>query len=285
MLHTKHYSVATVLVALGLIGTRAIAAPVVYQANGPSPASIQSMVDAFRTDLGANNGTGPGPFMTGRREINWDAVPAGSSSPNALAGDFFNQLAAPRARGAKFTTPGSSLQVSADVASGNAIEFGNINPLYQSQFRPFSVEKLFSPIGSTITDVTFSIPGQPLTLGRVGAFGVVFTDVDLSGSTKLDYFDAAGSLMHTQTVPGSIGREGQSFAGVRFDAGEKAARVRITSGNTPLGVDDNPQQMIDVVAMDDFIYAEPMLIPEPATGLLALLALGVVALLAGKRKK
>ena len=48
-------------------------APAVFQAAGPTAASIQSTVDAFRAALGdPNNGNNPGPLSSGRREINWD---------------------------------------------------------------------------------------------------------------------------------------------------------------------------------------------------------------------
>jgi len=36
------------------------------------------------------------------------------------------------------------------------------------------------------------------------------------------------------------------------------------SGNTALGPMDNPGSGIDVVAMDDFLYAEPRAVPEAA---------------------
>src|SRR5262245_42040950 len=47
--------------------------PVVFQAAGPTAASIQGTVDAFRAALGdPNNANNPGPLTSGRREINWD---------------------------------------------------------------------------------------------------------------------------------------------------------------------------------------------------------------------
>jgi hypothetical protein len=53
--------------------------PTVFQAAGPSAASIQSTVDQFRAALGAvNNANTPGQ-TSGRREINWD----GGSPANA----------------------------------------------------------------------------------------------------------------------------------------------------------------------------------------------------------
>ena len=48
----------------------------VQQAAGPNAAAIQSAVDAYRTGLGTLNANNPGSVGSGRREINWDGVPA-----------------------------------------------------------------------------------------------------------------------------------------------------------------------------------------------------------------
>ena len=68
-------------------------------------------------------------------------------------------------------------------------------------------------------------------------------------------------------VPFLLGSETFSFLGVVFDA-PVVSRVRIISGNTALGPNDNPGLGIDVAVMDDFIYAEPTTVPEPASLLL-----------------
>jgi hypothetical protein len=57
---------------------------------------------------------------------------------------------------------------------------------------------------------------------------------------------------------------GLSFVGVVFNAGERVARVRITSGNVAPGPDDDG--VSDVVVMDDFIYGEPMAQPSGPGG-------------------
>jgi len=246
------------LLAFGLgifVPCLAFGGAIVRQAAGPSPASIQAVVDQFRADVGgANNGVG-GSFTSGRREINWDGVPDSFSAPNNLPANFFN---ANSPRGVIFSTPGNGFQVSAK--SGNptvtALRFGNINPNYLFDFQTFSPERLFTALGSTITDVAFFVPSTP-TQAFTNGFGVVFTDVDSPTSTTLQFFDQTGNSLGTFAVPALLpGSQNLSFLGVSFNAGERVTRVRITSGNAALGPDDAPPGT-DVVAMDDFIYGEP----------------------------
>jgi hypothetical protein len=246
------------LLAFGLgvlVPCLAFGGAIVRQAVGPSPAFIASAVDQFRTDVGGTlNGVG-GTFPSGRREINWDGVPDSFSAPNNLPANFFNVNSA---RGVVFSTPGSGFQVSAK--SGNptvtALRFGNINPNYLNDFQTFSPERLFTALDSNITDVLFFVPGTT-TQAFTNGFGVVFTDVDSPTSTTLQFFDQTGNSLGTFAVPALLpGSQNLSFLGVSFNAGERASRVRITSGNAPLGPNDAPFGT-DVVAMDDFIYGEP----------------------------
>ena len=246
------------LLVLGLgvfVPCLAFGGAIVRQAVGSTPADIAFTVDQFRDDVGAsNNGVG-GSFTFGRREINWDGVPDGSSSPNSFPANFFN---ANSPRGIVFSTPGSGFQVSAK--SGNptvtAVRFGNINPNYPNIFQTFSPERLFTAIGSNITDAVFFLPGTA-TQAFVNGFGVVFTDVDSETSTTLQFFDQNGLSLGTFAVPSMLpGNQKLSFLGVSFNAGERVSRVRITSGNAALGPNDAPFGT-DIVAMDDFIYGEP----------------------------
>ena len=235
----------------------------VFSAAGPNAASIQSQVDAFRAALGgANNGVG-GAFSNGRREINWDAVPDSSSAPNNLPANFFNSNSP---RGAIFSTPGdaaAAFQVSAK--SGNPtntpVRFGNLNANYTNIFSTFSPERLFTALSTTgnVTDVTFFLPGTSVP-ATVSGFGSVFTDVDLATSTKIQYFDSANGLLVEQNVPASAGNGSLSFLGVSF-TNRRIARVRIFSGNSKIGPDDNPGGGVDIVVMDDFIYGEPQALP------------------------
>ena len=233
----------------------AVAAPVVFEASGASPADIQAAVDAFRTFLGALNPNVPGSFPDGRREINWDGVPDAFAAPNNLPANFFN-FNSPR--GVVFFTPGRGFQVSADGVNptNTPVRFGNIHPVFPQLFSTFSPERLFTALDSKVVETLFFVPGSP-TGATVDGFGAVFTDVNRDDSTKIEYLDVDGGLLFSLNVlPGPTNRGSLSFLGVGFDAGERVFLVRITSGNRIL---KTPAR--DVVVMDDFIYGEPQALP------------------------
>jgi hypothetical protein len=247
-------------VALAPDGARAAEAspawPIVFKAAGAKAAHIQKAVDGYRKVLGDLNPNDPGSFGKGRREINWDGVPDASSDPTPFPGNFFNAPVSPLARGVVFTTPGKGLLVSNDKDSGVPVEFGRINPTYPHQFATFSPQRLFTSVGKkNIVDVAFFIPGSHTRATTTG-FGAVFTDVDLPFTSKLEYFDRHGKLLHRQWVPNHVGAGSLSFAGVAFKHAV-VWKVRITSGNVGLGPHDDPKKGIDVAVMDDFIYGEP----------------------------
>jgi hypothetical protein len=227
------------------------AAPVIFEASGATPADIQATVDAYRAVLGPLNPNVAGSFRGGRREINWDAVPDAFAAPNNLPPGFFNQNSP---RGAVFFTPGSGFQVSADDSNPTStpVRFGNLHPVLPELFSTFSPQRLFLALDSTITETFFFVPGSHAG-ATVSGFGAVFTDVNSEGSTKIEYLDATGKVLFSRTVlPGTTSRGSLSFLGVAFDAGERVVAVRITSGDRNPGAPAH-----DVVAMDDFIYAEP----------------------------
>ncbi len=258
----------------------AAAAPVVFSVGGSDAASIQATVDSFRGALGALNPNVPGSFGTGRREVNWDGVPAAASSPNPFPANFFNTTSP---RGSVYGTPGSGFQVSASPGVA-PVEFDNINPTYSTLFATFSPVKLFTVIGSTVTDVNFFVPGST-TPAFVTGFGSVFTDVDLANITSIQLFDAADVSLGTFFVsPATVANAGLSFLGIFFTEGAVISRARITSGNGALG--PNESGALDLVVMDDFIYGEPRTtvaaVPEPTAALL--LAGGLVAAIAGRRR-
>jgi hypothetical protein len=105
----------------------------------------------------------------------------------------------------------------------------------------------------------------------------VFTDIDLPNTTSLEFFGAGNSSLGTFFV--SPFDNGLSFLGVSFTEGPIIERVRITIGNNRLGPAEGSG--VDVGALDDFIYAEP--IPEPNTTFLTVA--GLVALLWFRKRR
>ena len=257
-----------------LVVAPAYSAPVVYTGAGANAAAITAVRDLFRFDVGGGLSVGANGLFGGiRREINWDGVPDAFAAPNSLPLNFFN---ANSPRGAVFSTPGSGVAVSAN-ASVAPIAFGNINPTYSQIFQTFSAQRLFAAIGSNVVDVNFFAAGTS-NAGSTSAFASIFTDVDLLDTTAIEYFDGAVSLGRF-AVP--VANNGLSFLGVRFNAGERVTRVRITSGNAALGPNDGGT--VDVVAMDDFIFAEVQrTVPEPST--LPLLGAAALALRLTRRR-
>ncbi len=263
--------------ALACVALSVHAGPVLYSAAGANAAAIQGTVDTFRTSLGAVNPNVAGSFGSGRREINWDGVPNALAAPNNLPGNFFN---ANSPRGVVMATPGTGFQLSANAGVA-PVEFGNIDPSYPGIFATFSAQRLFTALGSNVTDVNFFIPGSA-TAALTNGFGVVFTDVDLAITSSLQFFDAESQSLGNFFVPNFVGDETLSFLGVIFDEGHVVSRVRITSGNQILAAGNT---QTDLVVMDDFIYGEPIAatVPEPST--LALLAMGMAGLALNRRRR
>ena len=147
---------STILALLLGLPIHAVASPVVIRlAAGPDAASIQGVVDLFRSDVSlggvnVNNGNTAGSLTTGRREINWDGGGAAANAttfPSPM--NTFNSGAT--TRGLVSTTPGTALEISGQPLP----EFGDINATYPATFATFSAPRLFSPLNSTIVDVLF----------------------------------------------------------------------------------------------------------------------------------
>ncbi|MGE3822035.1 MAG: PEP-CTERM sorting domain-containing protein [Isosphaeraceae bacterium] len=257
--------------------TQARAGFTIFEAAGLTPASITPTRDAFRTAVGGGTVAGAnGSFGGLRREINWDGVPDGFSDPNLLPGNFFN-VNSPR--GAVFSTPGTGFLVSSNAGTSSPILFGFPNDL-----QVFSPQRLFTAINSNITDVRFFVPGTSV-IGSTTSFGVIFVDVEVANTTRIEFFDETDNLIFSRAAL-VAGNQGLSFTGAVANAGERIGRVRITSGVNTLvsnGVLGNAND--DFVAMDDFLYAEPLtaIVPEPS-GLL-LLGIGLVSGLVASRTR
>jgi hypothetical protein len=82
------------------------------------------------------------------------------------------------------------------------------------------------------------------------------------------FFGANNQPLGTFFVPSAVGNQTFSFLGVDFGSPD-ISRVRITNGNAALG--PNESRGLDLVVMDDFIYAEPVPGPIVGAGLPALI--------------
>ncbi|MEP6620893.1 MAG: hypothetical protein ABJE47_16330 [bacterium] len=223
------------------------------QANGVQvvrgTGDITAAVNQYRALLGTLNPNLAGEQPGGRREINWDGVPAARTNVDNFPGNFFN-VNSPR--GVLFTTPGTGFRISDNG-------YTDVNPNYAGEFNFFSPTKLFVSVGSTIMDVQFVVAGSN-TPARVTGFGSVFADVAVERSTTIEYFDETGRSLLLVAAPKRTDAAGLSFVGATFPT-RSVSRVRITVGDTPIGANSNDlvikEGKHDIVATDDFIYGEP----------------------------
>lgn len=248
-------ALALALMAAACGGDDAQEQQLVVQGSAADAAGLQSVVNDFRGRLGTNNGAGPAA-ASGRREVNWDGIPAASLDP--FPGSFFN---ANSPRGIVFATPGSRMKVNGDPGSASFLfadvtaRLPNGQPWGPIEFGTFSPSRFFATMDSNVTEVTFFVPGTS-TPATVSAFGAVFVDVDVADATVMEFYDAGGSLFHRQVVPLAGARsQGLSFVGVQLS--RPTARVRIVAGTHPVNApfQDPPP---DGVGIDDVIYAEPV---------------------------
>src|SRR5258708_5384844 len=165
--------------------------------------SIAAKLTEFRTALGGGlNAPNSPPADSGRREINWDGVPAALTDIDTFPANFFNVNSK---RGALYSTPGSGLRI-------DSTDFAAVNAGLAAQFRTFSAKKLFMPVGSNQVDVTFRLVGTN-TPGLVKGFGAVFADVDRPASATIEYFDVDSQRIPIASAPNHAGAQLLSFTG------------------------------------------------------------------------
>jgi hypothetical protein len=221
-------------------------AVMVFTASG----DITAKLTAFRDQLGTLNTTTG--HTAGRREINWDGVPDNMTGLK-LPADFFNPTAAGSPEGRQ---RGLVYAGSAD-AMVSKTGFSEVNSLAVSEFSSFSGNKIFAVVNASSWPVEFRVAGQT-TAASVKGFGAVFSDVDNPYSTFIEFFNGEKTLgkyyVPAHDVTGSF-----SFLGVYFP-NDIITRVVVThEGMLQQGEKDISQGgSKDLVALDDFIYSEPV---------------------------
>ena len=215
--------------------------------------NIKNALEQFRHMLGDSLNTKPNADPTGRREVNWDAVPAGLTNNANFPFDFFNSTDPDAPAGRKrglLLLPASDFRV-------DSSNFSEIDANYVKQFQAFSPKRTFISLGTNITMVSFRVPGSSVD-ATVKGFGVIFSDVDVDFNTTVEYFNGNKSL-GVFSAPKRSDPAGFSFVGVFFP-NDLITSVKITAGNGSLAqglkdVSDGGYK--DLVVMDDFLYSEP----------------------------
>lgn len=236
----------------------------VYSGSGGTLATAQTQFVTAIDATNTNNGGATPTQATGFRSVNWDAAVVPTNTNN-FPSSFFNTVngVAPVQRGlvvgAGGSVDGAGLRVSDN-------DFADVNASYGAQFNAFSAAKTFAPVSSNVVWVRFEVPGRLGTPAAVRGFGAVFSDVDVAGSTTMEFFNGNTGI-GTFQVPVRNDANGHSFVGVNYTNSNKITAVKITLGSGTLGaaVNDvtdgaaNP----DLVVLDDFFYAEPSVVGAP----------------------
>jgi hypothetical protein len=222
------------------------------KAAGDSSAIIGT-INQFRKILGDSLNVAPGK-TSGRREVNWDGVPANFTNNNTFPLDFFNLTdpagANGRKRGLVYLATGSPLRL-------DSSSFKDIDASYATQFIAFSQKKAIISANSTVSEIVFKVAGTN-TDASVQGFGIIFSDVDEANSTTLQFFNGNKDLGTYKAQPKN-GSANFSFLGVHFQ-NDKVTRIKITAGNGVLAAgtkDVSNGGSKDLVVYDDFFYDEP----------------------------
>ena len=288
---SQHTLTTTRLIKLTVLATsiavsNAWSAPVVFNGSG---AGATTALDAFRSAIGGVKNTAAAAQVGGRREINWDGVKLDGTdvSPSTAVVDNGKTVIIGvdrfKAQGTLFADP--------YAVSGDG--FGSVNSGSAGQFSPFSPKNVFAmqdanagQFDDRFIGESFVLAGSATTAGTRG-FGAIFSDVEIAGSSSIEYFgsDKSGNDVSLGVFFVPIGADGTSqFLGVLFD-NPIITRVDLTVGSKALFSFDGTSiqsfgsealaRGIDLAVNDDFIFAEPtQAATVPISGTLGLFLAG-----------
>ena len=258
----KHLQLITVLLTAGLWiscdkdDDDTYTPPPIQSTVVSAAGDITASIDQFKNVLGSTENTVPAPPQAGgHRRINWDGVPSNLTNNNSFPLDFFNNTDAagpnPRKKGLVYANTGAIFRI-------DSTSYAGIDSSYANNFKPFSGKRIVTAVNTNITELVFKVPGTN-TDASIKGFGLVFSDVDNSDYTTVEFFNGNKSL-GVFKAPARNDANGFSFLGVFFPD-EKITRIKIVAGNGVLASgakDITDGGAKDLVVIDDFFYSEPV---------------------------
>ncbi|HZY89958.1 MAG TPA: hypothetical protein VFE78_34365, partial [Gemmataceae bacterium] len=245
----------------------------VFDASGAT--NTAATLASFEAAVGGSKNTAAAPQNGGFRTITWDGVKVdgtdAAAGPHSTIPISPNVVGIPLDRfqgsGVYF---GAIYAVSGSDSSGDT--FVSVNPGTAGLFPAFSKPNTFAMLNDNGIDFKFVAPSatnSTIVSASSRGFGAVFINVELADTT-IQYFNG-NNLLDTELVP--IGGKGQpSFAGALFKD-PVVTRVVLTLGTdvifsfdgttaAPGPQADNPGAGHNLVATDDWAFAEPVPTPD-----------------------
>ena len=265
MFHQSPTRWSAIVFGLSLLIPAAVAAaPIQFLASGATAADIQGTVDAFRAAIGdPNNGNAAGAQGSGRREINWDGGGSTATAPGATPFTTFQNRADRSSR--RMARDSCRRRPTITRWPRRSVPRSRLRDRVRALQRGAPVHAGRQQHHRRRLLGTWQQRHAPGRRQRIRGCLLRRRRRERYDDSVLRFQRYAADDACCASIPGGL-----SFAGVQFTT-ESIGSVRITTGNAILGAPD--QDSSDVVTMDDFIYAEPTPVPEPATLLLSGLGL------------
>jgi len=247
-----------------------VGAPTLFSGVGGTNTSVtvgtaNAAVMAFEAAIGGVKNSAASPQNGGFRVINWDGVFVDGTD----FGGVTTVIVANKVVGIplnRFETQGVFFEEIYAVANDGFKSVNtSVNAASPALFPSFSPIRTFAMFNDNSIGLSFILPSSVTFSANPAAtrgFGAIFFNVRIANTTSIEYFNGARSLGKF-FVP--VGTQGQAeFLGVLF-ATPIVTSVQITCGTDVLftfdgvtsasvGTDTSPHNL---VATDDFVYAEP----------------------------
>lgn len=233
-------------------------AAIVFSGNGATTAQAFSDFQAALGDF---------------KRINWDGVKLDGTdaNPNTRVIDYGKTVEIPVDR---FRNAGA---IYADPYAVSGDGFASVSPISTGQFTPFTPNNTFAMFDQNdgqfedrFIEQSFVVPGTD-TAALTRGFGAIFTDVEIAGTSSIEYFGKNGVSLGKYDVATGASGETQ-FLGVLFDR-PVIESVTLTLGTHAAfsfdGTSINALSLtegFDLAATDDFLFATPVAaVPLPAS--------------------